>query len=404
MTTGLSVCCVTADPPERVAYVLNLFRDVADEIVVAVDSSVDPASLTAFAGLTSRIYRFDFRPPVDRPRAWLAAQSRGEWILWIDGDEVPSPALVHQLPDLVAARDVFQYWIPRRWLFPDLDHWLEESPWWPDFQIRLVRNDPAMTCYGGTHDPIEWAMPRRLLDTPLYHLSPLVSTIAERRDKCRRYDADRPGMISPAGGPFNEILQIPERYASLRPVPVPAGDRRWIAESLEAGRSPSTNGKREVDLPPVDAAEIDALSPVRDFDEEAYRARIVVLERDTRCAPGVTRYFLVRVENLGNATWPWGSQRPWVRMSYHWRGTDGSVLLEGRRTHLPATVRPGESALVWVEVAPPAEPGRYVLDLDLVHELVRWFGCSTRLEVAVEARPEPSRMGGEHGAPGGSES
>jgi hypothetical protein len=390
MKTSLSVCCVTADPPGRVAYVLGLFRHVADEIVIAVDSSVDPELLTAFAGLTDRIYRFDFRPPVDRPRAWLASRCRTEWILWIDGDEVPSPAIVQRLPELVSSHEVLQYWFPRRWLFPDADHWLEETPWWPDFQIRLVRNDPAVTCYGSTHDPIAWALPRGLLEEPLYHLSPLVSTIAERRAKCRRYDAERPGMISPAGGPFNETLQIPEQYAVLEPVPVPDGDRPWIAAALAGGTSLSTAGKTGADVPLVDAAEIDAFSADRVFDDEAYRARIVVLDRDTRFAPGVTRYLLVRIENHGNATWPWGFQQPWVRVSYHWYRLDGTLLSEGIRTFLPRTLRPGDSVIVWVEIAPPREPDQYVLDLDLVHELVRWFDCSTRLEVAVASRGEPA--------------
>jgi hypothetical protein len=388
MKTSLSVCCVTADPPGRIAYVLGLFRHLADEIVVAVDSSVDPELLTAFTGLTDRMYRFDFRPPVDRPRAWLASRCRSEWILWIDGDEVPSPALVQRLPELVGSREVLQYWIPRRWLFPDADHWLEETPWWPDFQIRLVRNDPTVTCYGSTHDPIAWTLPRGLLEEPLYHLSPLVSSIAERRAKCRRYDAERPGMISPAGGPFNETLQIPEQHATLRPVPVPDGDRPWISAALGGGRSPSTTGKTGADVPLVDSGEIDAFSADRVFDDEAYRARIVVLDRDTRFAPGVSRYLLVRIENRGNATWPWGLQRPWVRVSYHWHRLDGTLLSEGIRTFLPRTVRPGDSAIVWVEIAPPREPDRYVLDLDLVHELVRWFDCSTRLEVAVACRGE----------------
>ncbi len=386
----LSICCITTDPPPRVAHTLGLFRDVADEILIAVDSSVNPARLDAFAGLTSRIYRFDFRPPVDRPRAWLAAQSRSQWILWIDGDEIPSPALVGELPGLVAARDVLQYWIPRRWLYPDPDHWLEETPWWPDLQIRLVRNDPAITCYGTTHEPIASVLPARVLTSPLYHLSPLVSSVAERRVKCRLYDADRPGMVSPAGGPFNETLQIPEEYATLPPVPVPDGDRPWIAEALAADRSAKADRGGGVKAPLVDDAEIDAFSPVRDFDAGAYRARIAVMERDTRCAPGVTRSLLVRVENHGNATWPWGFQRPWVRVSYHWCGMDGQVLMEGTRTCLPTTLRPGESALVSVDIAPPAKPGRYFLDLDLVHEHVQWFDCPTRLEVGVETRPEKS--------------
>jgi hypothetical protein len=195
-------------------------------------------------------------------------------------------------------------------------------------------------------------------------------------------------MISPAGGPFNETLQIPEQHATLRPVPVPDGDRPWISAALGGGRSPSTTGKTGADVPLVDSGEIDAFSADRVFDDEAYRARIVVLDRDTRFAPGVSRYLLVRIENRGSATWPWGLQRPWVRVSYHWHRLDGTLLSEGIRTFLPRTVRPGDSAIVWVEIAPPREPDRYVLDLDLVHELVRWFDCSTRLEVAVACRGE----------------
>jgi hypothetical protein len=41
----LSVCCLTRDQPSMVAATLALFRPVADEIVVAVDSRVDPGTL-----------------------------------------------------------------------------------------------------------------------------------------------------------------------------------------------------------------------------------------------------------------------------------------------------------------------------------------------------------------------
>ena len=36
-------------------------------------------------------------------------------------------------------------------------------------------------------------------------------------------------------------------------------------------------------------------------------------------------------------------------------------------------------------VMPPPEPGTYVLEFDVVHEHVRWFGCATRVTLAVEA-------------------
>jgi hypothetical protein len=112
-----------------------------------------------------------------------------------------------------------------------------------------------------------------------------------------------------------------------------------------------------------------------------------VLDRDTRFAPGVARYVLVRVENLGCAVWPWGLSCPAIRLGYHWWSLDGrQVVSDGRRTLLPSTMRPGESLIVAADVMPPAAAGRYVLEVDLVHEMVRWFDCSARLEVQVADR------------------
>jgi FkbM family methyltransferase len=52
---------------------------------------------------------------------------------------------------------------------------------------------------------------------------------------------------------------------------------------------------------------------------------------------------------------------------------------------------PGADAIVPMVVEAPPRPGRYVLEIDLVHEFVRWLGCAVRVEIDVRA-PE--------GAPG----
>ncbi len=64
------------------------------------------------------------------------------------------------------------------------------------------------------------------------------------------------------------------------------------------------------------------------------------------------------------------------------------MVEEGYRTPLPATVAPGTDCVVPATVAGPDEPGRYLLELDLVHELVRWFGCPTRVPLVVHAGRE----------------
>ena len=58
--------------------------------------------------------------------------------------------------------------------------------------------------------------------------------------------------------------------------------------------------------------------------------------------------------------------------------------------------RPGATTVVPVLVAAPDEPGAYLLELDLVHEFVRWFEQPARTEASVggrEAGVEPAALG-----------
>ncbi|MET0579442.1 MAG: hypothetical protein ABW122_12350, partial [Ilumatobacteraceae bacterium] len=160
----VTVCCLAGEPPSQVAAMLSLLRPVADEILVAVDSRIDPATLHPYRDVADRVVRYEFGFHPDRPRPWLHARCRGEWILSIDADEVPSPALVAALPGLVEADDVVQYEFPRRWLSPASGTWLRELPWWPDFQVRLVRRGPWLRHSGHLHDSIERVMPSRHVD------------------------------------------------------------------------------------------------------------------------------------------------------------------------------------------------------------------------------------------------
>lgn len=393
----LSVCCMTVDPPGRVAASLGLLRDVADEIVVAADSRVSAGELGAYEGVADRVVRFDFREPVDRPRGWLARQCRGEWILWIDGDEVPSRALVEALPELVESDDVVQHLVARRWLYPTADEWLAEPPWWPDFQVRLVRNDATLAPPAELHAGIAPVLPARHVEAPMYHLDCVVTDEATRRAKAARYTAATPKPPQAyGGGNLDEVLYVPEEWAHRELRPVPDEDRVWIEKVLAADTldpAATTTSNTPTPAPPVVAPEeIDAVASLRDLPESAYRAGLALFEPgDVRLAPGERRPLYVRVENRGVARWPWGwDQEPHIRVSYHWRTPAGEVsVYDGVRSALPGWLNPSESALVPVWVEAPAAEGDWVLEIDLVHEHVRWFEMPLAVPVRVEPRCAP---------------
>src|SRR5690606_5704171 len=156
-----------------------------------------------------------------------------------DGDEVPGQALVEALPGLVAATDVVQYWLPRRWLFPDSSRWLAEAPWWPDFQVRLLRRGPTLAARAEVHAGFVAVLPSRHVDAPLYHLDCLVADSAARSARAAGYEAEAPGRRAYGGGGLNDVMYAPERWANAAGRPVPAADRAAVEAVLAARTRPA---------------------------------------------------------------------------------------------------------------------------------------------------------------------
>ena len=383
-STMLSVCCLAADPPGRVAAVLEMVRSVADDIVVAVDANAGQ-ELGALGAVADRVYRVPVELPFEQYLPWLHSLCSGEWVFRIDGDEVPSAALVDVLGALPGADDVLQYHLPRRWLFGGPDRWLAEDLWMPDYQIRIVRNDPRTLRFRGTlHSTAESQLPASYLETPLYHLALLVTSPEERERRVRRYEA------LPTAGPIdNACVYLPERLDAPQTAETSPEDVDLISRALD-GRGPTDTQVEVVDVPLADAL---ALSPLRALAPEAYDVEIEVLADELLLAAGAARELTVRLRNSGSERFPWGDWSPPVRLSYHWLDVAARpVVFDGERTLLPADLPPGGTAVVPAHVsAGELEPGAYILEIDLVHEGVRWFGRGARVPARIERGTRPLR-------------
>lgn len=382
MSSGsrLSVCCLTDDTTQRTAATLALLRPVADEIVLAVDARVPSGSLRFYRGLVDRLVRYEYAPPIERALAWLHAQCSGDWILRIDSDEVPSAPLLDTLPELVRARDVHQFPVPRRWLMGDPGHWLDEHPWSPDYSFRLVRNDPATLWFPGVqHSSAYPARPARYLEFPLYHLDCLLRGYDERAAKVARYDENP--VVAADGSTADALFYLPEDHATLPPAIVPSEDASLIEAVIEAAqRTRQADTEKPIDLPEAGRREIDAHWDERSVCEDAYKATLRLIEQDRRMRAGERREFHFRIHNQGSETWPFGPhRRPEVTVCYRWLLADGTVLVpEGLHSPLTADLRPDTSDVVPATLDAPESPGRYLLEADLVHNRTRWFGAATR--------------------------
>ena len=105
--------------------------------------------------------------------------------------------------------------------------------------------------------------------------------------------------------------------------------------------------------------------------DDAFRAEILPADAALEIEAGVIGEIVVGVRNASNAPWP--ADR-FVNLGNHWREPSGALLqLDDGRAAIGATVQPGETVELALEMQVPTDPGAYLLELDLVIEGVAWF-------------------------------
>ena len=380
----LTVCSLVNASPARLAVGLSSLGWKEAEVVLAVDDRVDPAWLDGYRELADQVLVIPYQGGLNPMYAWLVDQCSGRWIFYLEADEVASPALGEELREVIRRDDVTHCFSPRRWLFPEPRSWLAQWPWRPDYQLRLIRNEPAVLRFPAQlHWYVSAVGARRWLREPIYHLSLLLLDVESRRRKCRQFDDQRPGMTID-GGPFNEAFYLPERHDRLKTEAVPSDALAAVEAFLAADSRDVIPLRHPAGRIAYHAAEEITFKRERSLlDDDAYQARLVLLDDDLRMVAGEVRTFDVEISNLGSAYWPGTFEsHPQIHIGCRWVTSEGS-LLEGLRTPLGAPLGPGESAVIPVAASGPEEPGLHEIEIDLVHELVRWFGCGVRARVRV---------------------
>ncbi|HMG74941.1 MAG TPA: hypothetical protein VK582_15680 [Pyrinomonadaceae bacterium] len=109
----------------------------------------------------------------------------------------------------------------------------------------------------------------------------------------------------------------------------------------------------------------------------AFHAEINAPEIPATVPKGQTLQLLVLIKNAGDTIWP-GCERSagkfQINLGSHWLNANGQVASkEEGRSPLPADLASGQQITVSFSVAAPAEPGDYLLEIDMLQEGVSWF-------------------------------
>lgn len=186
----------------------------------------------------------------------------------------------------------------------------------------------------------------------------------------------------------------------------------YIAPELPTGADAATDRDEEVaavfaqhlELPldwVRDAALLEPLpptgNPFLDAEEDLFLDRFALFNKRAkleivkvystgRLQAGVTNWIAVRVRNAGLFPLSSASPKP-LFLAYHWLDANGNLLdFEGLRSALPVDVKPAQAVTAHLQVAAPAAPGRYRLQIVPVHETVAWLHeCAVTIDVEASA-------------------
>ncbi|MEB3245512.1 MAG: glycosyltransferase [Vampirovibrionales bacterium] len=204
-----------------VAYLRAHLRD-GDEIVIGVDSKCTDASLAVCQRLADTCFEVDNNAlTCNGMLGELATHCKHPWILRLDDDEWPEPALFELLPALLheaEQKNITHAKLPRLHLcLPKTDHagalyWIDDGYLYPDYQLRLFKNNPSLLSFPGAigHTNVSVAgKSLKLHSINLVHLNLAIYSPAQRTAKLRRYiDRHEGGWVHPV----NEHALLWEKF------------------------------------------------------------------------------------------------------------------------------------------------------------------------------------------------
>lgn len=125
----------------------------------------------------------------------------------------------------------------------------------------------------------------------------------------------------------------------------------------------------------------------------AFNAQLSVAEGPTVLKAGERATIYVKIKNTSDSTWPALGRADGaftIKLGNHWFNEQGvMVVQDDARASLLFDLLPGQEMELPITVTAPKAPGRYYLELDMVQELVNWFGGLGSKTLRLEVRVEP---------------
>ncbi|OGH14274.1 MAG: hypothetical protein A2687_01460 [Candidatus Levybacteria bacterium RIFCSPHIGHO2_01_FULL_38_26] len=166
--TKISVVISAYNEEEKIKDCLDSIKNLASEIIFVDNSSSDKTSYIA-KRYTNKVFirKNNLMLNVNKNYGFLRAT--GDWILSLDADERVTAELGKEIREKIENSNPVGYWIPRRNII--FGKWIQNSIWWPDYQLRLFRNGKGKFPEKHVHEYLSVDGKTEQLKNPLDHIN-----------------------------------------------------------------------------------------------------------------------------------------------------------------------------------------------------------------------------------------
>jgi SAM-dependent methyltransferase len=211
-------------------------------------------------------------------------------------------------------------------------------------------------------------------------------------DRCRYHRNDRADLAIFPSSTFDFIYTT----ITLQHM-APQYSRRYIEEFFRVAR-PGAVVMFQIPAERVPVPDPPRTRRAEPLPRQAARAAIEA-PAALRCAPGASFPLYARLRNASPHLWPWAGEedgRLSIRFGNHWRGRFGwpTLKYDDARMALPHDLAPGQEIEAMLLLTAPQKPGRYILELDVVQEHVRWFAKAGSRPARIKVHVDPSMREG----------
>lgn len=161
----VSVTIIVRDGAATLQSCLNSIHGLSSDVVVVVDDRTTDSSAQIAREFGANVHIHKFQN-FSYQHTFADKQTKFDWVLSIDADEIASPGLVREIKSLSENPGPVAFWIPRKNKI--FGKFIKYSNWDPDGVLRLY-NKNFVTWNGEVHEQIRFQGRPGRLKFPIEH-------------------------------------------------------------------------------------------------------------------------------------------------------------------------------------------------------------------------------------------